>query len=281
MRSQRTAIVLSLAAAGAALIGGFEVGATGRPSARQAASVQARYAVAAALARDDKTDYDRGLNRGQIAGDARGRQQGRDTGAARGAAAGKADAGRADSAQTRGRGAATGVARLAGTGGVLVVGDSLEVLSSPYLARHLPSVPLTVNVKGGYSSLQIFELFRQGFRPSQSVIVFDAGTNDNPAYPEILDGRLRAVAKIVGDRCLVVPTIHGLTVDGIDSTGKNRVVRAFARSRPGTQVPDWAGFMAQHPELMQRDDLHPIAAGADARAELVAEGVRACLRGRR
>jgi hypothetical protein len=126
-------------------------------------------------------------------------------------------------------------------GGVLVVGDSLEELTSPYLKQYLPGVPLTVNAVGGYNSFQIFDLFQESYDPSQSVIVFDAGTNDNPAYPEILAGNLQKVAETVGDRCMVVPTIHGFTVDGIDNTGKNNVVAAFAASRPGTQTPDWAG----------------------------------------
>lgn len=167
-----------------------------------------------------------------------------------------------------------------GRGGqVLVVGDSLEVLTAPYLQRHLPGTKLTINAKGGYSSLQIFDLFRASFSPSQSVVVFDAGTNDNPNYPQILAGRLEAVSRVVGDRCLVVPTIHGLTVDGVTSRGKNRVVRAFAASRPGTQVPDWARAVREHPELMQADDLHPVAAGADYRAQLIAAAVRACMLG--
>ena len=168
-------------------------------------------------------------------------------------------------------------ARAAGDGGVLVVGDSLEVLTSPYLKRYLPGVPLTVNAEGGYNSIQIFDLFNQSYDPSQSVIVFDAGTNDNPAYPEILAGNLDKVASMVGGRCLVVPTIHGFTVDGVDNTGKNRVVRSFAASHPKTQTPDWAGFVEANPDLMQADDLHPIAEGADARARLIARGIRACL----
>jgi hypothetical protein len=167
-----------------------------------------------------------------------------------------------------------------GSGGeVLVVGDSLEVLTSPYLQRHLPGVKLTINAKGGYSSLQIYELFRDSFAPSQSVVVFDAGTNDNPNYPQILQGRLNAVAAAVGDRCLVVPTIHGLVVDGVTSRAKNRVVRAFAASRPGTQVPDWAGAIRQYPQLLQPDKLHPTPAGADYRAQLIAQGVQGCLLG--
>lgn len=169
------------------------------------------------------------------------------------------------------------LARASGDGGALVVGDSLEELTSPYLQRYLPGVPLTVNAVGGYNSYQILELFEESYDPSQSVIVFDAGTNDNPAYPQILAENLSKVAAAIGDRCMVVPTIHGLTVNGIDSSGKNRVVHAFAASRPGTQVPDWAGAVAAHPELMQSDNLHPIPEGADYRAQLIAQGIQACL----
>ena len=160
---------------------------------------------------------------------------------------------------------------------VLVVGDSLADLTSPYLSRYLPGAELTINAVGGSNSYQIFDLFQESYDPSQSVIVFDAGTNDNPAYPQILAGNLEKVAAAVGDRCMVVPTIHGLTVNGIDNTGKNEAVAAFAASRPGTQVPDWATAEETHPELMQADDLHPIAAGADLRARLIAHGIKACL----
>jgi hypothetical protein len=164
-----------------------------------------------------------------------------------------------------------------GEGGVLVVGDSLEVLTSPYLERYLPDLPLTVNAEGGYNSYQIFDLFRESYDPAQSVIVFDAGTNDNPAYPQILAGNLEAVAGTIGDRCMVVPTIHGFTVDGVGNEGKNRVVAEFAASRPGTQTPDWARGATTRPDLMLADDLHPTPEGADYRAQLIARGVRGCL----
>jgi hypothetical protein len=163
------------------------------------------------------------------------------------------------------------------SGGVLVVGDSLEELTSPYLAKFLPGVPLTIDAAGGYNSYQIFDLFQESYDPSQRVIVFDAGTNDNPSYPQILAGNLAKVAAIVGDRCVVVPTIHGLHPGGIDDSGKNRVVAEFAASRPGTQTPDWQRAALRHPELMQADDLHPIDAGAELRARLIAQGVMGCL----
>lgn len=164
-----------------------------------------------------------------------------------------------------------------GSGGVLVVGDSLEELTSPYLAKYLPGVPLTVNAVGGSNSYQILELFEESYDPSQSVIVFDAGTNDNPSYPQILAENLSKVAATVGNRCMVVPTIHGLHPSGVSDAGKNRTVAEFAASRPGTEVPDWAGFVHSHPELMQPDHLHPIEAGAEARARLIAQGVLGCL----
>lgn len=167
-------------------------------------------------------------------------------------------------------------ARAAGGGSVLVVGDSLEVLTSPYLKRYLPGVPLTVNAEGGYNSYQIRELFEESYDPSQSVIVLDAGTNDNPEYPQILAGNLAAVAAAIGERCMVVPTIHGFTVNGVDNTGKNRAVEAFAASRPGTQVPDWGRVAETRPELLEVDGLHPTPEGADYRAQLIARGVEDC-----
>lgn len=160
---------------------------------------------------------------------------------------------------------------------VLVVGDSLQELTSPYLSRYLPGVRLTVNAVGGYNSFQIFDLFQESYDPSVDVVVFDAGTNDNPSYPEILAGNLEQVAEIVGDRCMVVPTIHGLHPGGVDDSGKNRVVAEFAASRPGTQVPDWQRAVFTHPELMQADNLHPSEEGADYRAQLIAQGVEGCL----
>lgn len=160
---------------------------------------------------------------------------------------------------------------------VLVVGDSLEELTSPYLSRYLPGTEVVVNAVGGSNSYQIFDLFQESYEPSDSVIVFDAGTNDNPSYPQILAGNLAKVAAIVGNRCMVVPTIHGLHPGGVSDAGKNRTVAEFAASRPGTQVPDWNGFVAAHPELMQADNLHPIAAGAELRAQLIAQGVEGCL----
>lgn len=169
-------------------------------------------------------------------------------------------------------------AQAAPRGSVLVVGDSLEELSSPYLSHYLPGVELTVNAVGGSNTFEILALFEESYDPSQQVIVFDGGTNDNPNYPQILEENLAKVAATVGpERCMVVPTVHGYTVEGTGNEGKNSVVRRFAAARPGTQTPEWAGFVHEHPELMQSDGLHPIEAGSEARAGLIAQGILGCL----
>jgi lysophospholipase L1-like esterase len=160
---------------------------------------------------------------------------------------------------------------------VLVVGDSLEELTSPYLPNYLPGVKLTVDAVGGTNTYEILDLFEETYDPSQNVIVFDGGTNDNPNYPQILEENLAKVAAAVGDRCMVVPTIHGYTVEGADNHGKNSVVHRFAASRPGTQTPDYASLVNHDPGLLQSDNLHPTEEGAERRAELIAQGILGCI----
>ena len=275
-------IVGALVAVAGVLAGGYLLGASRAPDEHDARAERAA-AQRIAFKRAYAKGYDRGLSRGRAAGAAAGRRAGATRGAREGRAAARSTIHRA-LVLTRARSSASESEAerasgrpLPGSGGVLVVGDSLEVLTSPYLKKYLPSASLTINAEGGYSSPQIYKLFQESYEPPQSVIVFDAGTNDNPAYPEILAGRLQTVAQQIGNRCMVIPTIHGLTVNGINSAGKNRVVRDFAASRPGTQTPDWARVVATHPELMQPDNLHPVPAGADFRARLIARGVKACL----
>ena len=48
-----------------------------------------------------------------------------------------------------------------------------------------------MNAVGGSNTYEIYDLFEESYDPSQSVIVFDAGTNDNPAYPRSSPGTCR------------------------------------------------------------------------------------------
>lgn len=268
-----------------AFVVGLTVGLSTANSAEEAGAEEAEAfssSFAASEAAAWGPQFAKGLARGVIDGRLTGAGKGREEAKARAELAlaptqGERSESRKDIGYTGGD-LGLGGPPLDGDGDVLVVGDSLEVLTGPYLEQYLPrGARLTHNAVGGYNSMQIFDLFKESFDPSHSVVVFDAGTNDNPNYPQILAERLEAVADAVGNRCLVVPTIHGLTVGGTGNAGKNRVVRQFAASRPGTQTPDWAGAVQSNPGMMQPDNLHPTAEGAALRASLIAEGVRACL----
>ena len=138
---------------------------------------------------------------------------------------------------------------------------------------------LTVNAVGGSNSYQILELFEKATTPPSRRSSSTPGTDDFSLYPQILAENLNNGAATVGNRCMVVPTIYGLRTGGVDDEGKNRVVHEFAAFGPRTQTPDWNRAEAPtHPELMQADDLHPIEAGADLPAQLIAPaGVQACL----
>jgi hypothetical protein len=167
---------------------------------------------------------------------------------------------------------------LYGSGGVLVVGDSLEVLTIPHLKKELRDIPLTTSAVGGYNSRQVYNLFRKSYIKDHSIIVFDAGTNDNPNYPEILEKQLNKVISTIGKkRCLVLPTIHGLTVDGVNSNGKNSVLRKTKRNHRLTFLPDWRSIAREKKRLMA-DNLHPNTQGAALRARIIAKAVRRCLR---
>lgn len=269
-------LLLAGLVAGAAMLG-YWLGAAGAHSEAEAAAAR-NGAARVAEPRGYARGFRRGVAEGGIDGRGTGARQARASGARLGAAAGAEGVSAMVDALQAAQDAenAARSKKLAGGRGVLVVGDSMELLTGTYLRKYLPSQPLTINAVGGYSSPRIFGLFEQSFRPSHSVIVFDAGTNDAPVYPQILAAQLRKVAARIGDRCMVVPTIKGLPVNGVTAAGKNRVIRAFAESRPGTQMPDWASE-ANDLSLLQPDGLHPRPAGADRRAQIIAEAVQTCL----
>jgi lysophospholipase L1-like esterase len=166
--------------------------------------------------------------------------------------------------------AAPGAAAQAGP--VLVVGDSLEVGTGPYLRAQLRSVELDIDAKTGRSSTQGLVALRQDLRPRYRVVVFDLGVNDGAAAP--VAANLAAARQITGHRCLVVATLHG---PGAYVVPANRAIRGFADANPQVVLVDWDA--AADPALLNPDGVHPTPAGYAARARVVADGIGACLAG--
>jgi hypothetical protein len=160
--------------------------------------------------------------------------------------------------------------------GTLVIGDSLEVGSGPYLRGVLPGA--RVDAEKGRTSSQGVRVLASRLTPSDQVIVFPLGTNDSPANPGALAASLGAVRQLAGDRCIVVATIARPPVGGASVAGLNRVVEQFA-GQTGAQVADWHTVVRSIPSLLGRDGIHATGEGYSLRASLLAEAVQGCLLG--
>ena len=164
-------------------------------------------------------------------------------------------------------------------GGVLVVGDSLEVGTSPYLRGLLQGVPLTVDAETSRPSSTGVEVLRSKLQSSDSVVVFDLGTNDDPAQPQALASDLAAVRQISAGRCVVVATLNRPPYNGVPIDGLNQAVRSFAAGSAPAQLVDWHAAAMANPGLLGSDGVHATSSGYATRAQLIAQGIQRCLSG--
>ena len=163
-----------------------------------------------------------------------------------------------------------------GGGAVLVIGDSLEVGSAPYLRQALDGVPLDVDAEPGRTSAQGLRVLAQRLRPEHGAVVFPLGTNDTGA--DSFAANLDAARGLAGGRCLVVATIARPPLRGSPAGPLNRVVGRFA-AQGAVQVADWRSAAVSTPGVLGRDRLHASGRGYALRASLLAEAVQACLLG--
>ena len=161
-------------------------------------------------------------------------------------------------------------------GPVLVVGDSLSVGIEPYLPQELGDRPLTIDAKTGRPSSSGVEVLRSLISPEHEVVVFDLGTNDDPALPEALAADLEDARALAADRCLVIATINRPPLNGVSDQGLNLAVDRFAAGTPGVQVVDWRGAVAANPGLLAADGVHALPEGYALRARLFAQAIDAC-----
>lgn len=160
---------------------------------------------------------------------------------------------------------------------MLVIGDSLEVGSGPYLRGALGDVPVDIDAERSRTSGQGVRVLASRLRPEHGVVVFPLGTNDSPSNPDGLAASLAAAAQLAGDRCMVVATIARPRLRGVSVAGLNRVVESFA-GQTGAQVMDWRSA-ASTPGVLGRDGVHATGQGYALRGSLLAEAVQGCLLG--
>lgn len=157
---------------------------------------------------------------------------------------------------------------------VLVVGDSLEVGTAPYLRGQLRGLAaLAVDARVGRPSGEGLRVLRAKLSPADDVVVFDLGTNDGS--PAVLGADLAGAAAAVGDRCLVVSSIVRPRLGG-PLTG---VVESFVSAHPNVQVVPWRETVAGSRGVIRGDGVHATPRGYALRAKLVAETIQSCLSG--
>ena len=163
------------------------------------------------------------------------------------------------------------------TGSVLVVGDSLQVGSGPYLETALGALSSEIDHRTGRGSAEGLSVLRSRLRDDHAAVVFDLGTNDDPGQPEALASNLAAAREAVGTRCLVVATILRPAVNGVTDAGLNAAVQRFADESPTVQLVDWRGLATGTPGTLYPDGIHARPEGYQARGRLLARAVKSCL----
>jgi lysophospholipase L1-like esterase len=171
---------------------------------------------------------------------------------------------------------ATSASAQAPGGPVLVVGDSLEVGSSPYLRQALARTRVDVDAERSRTSTAGLRVLASRLRPDHEVVVFPLGTNDLSAAT--LGSSLAAAQELAGGRCMVVATISRPNQRGSTTAELNGAVEAFA-SQSGAQVMDWRSAALSTPGALGRDRIHATGQGYALRASLLAEAVQGCLLG--
>jgi hypothetical protein len=158
---------------------------------------------------------------------------------------------------------------------VLYIGDSLGVGTAPYLRSQLGGTGLEVDAEIGRPSGAGVDVLGSLIAPEHDVVVFDLGTNDDPAAPEALASGLAEARRIAGDRCLVIATLNRPPLNGVPIDGLNRAVTSFAARDPSVSLVDWHAAAASRPGMLI-DGVHADADGYALRSRLFAEAISSC-----
>lgn len=158
---------------------------------------------------------------------------------------------------------------------VLYVGDSLGVGTTPYLRGLLPGTPIRADNRVGRPTPEALGVLAKLLRPSDTVVVFDSGTNDDPRATNAYAARLQQARRLAGNRCLVLVTLNRPRIGRGTAAGMNAVVANLAYSDPNLQVADWASVVNRR--ILSRDGIHANGQGYAIRARLVGQAIQECV----
>jgi hypothetical protein len=156
----------------------------------------------------------------------------------------------------------------------LVLGDSLGLVVYPWLADELPDRYVSYESEVGRDTPGTAKKLA-GLGSIPPVVIVSSGTNDG--YAAVVEETARTMlAKLGSQRCVV--WVDVVRPDGIGDTAgaiNSAIDRAIA-GRSNVRVLRWSAMVAEHPEWMSGDGIHPNEAGAQARSAAFAAAAQGC-----
>jgi hypothetical protein len=160
---------------------------------------------------------------------------------------------------------------------VLVLGDSLGLDVYAWLADLLPdryvSYAAVVGRDTPTTLVALRQLDAQGDVPP--VVLVSLGTNDVDA------GSFRQAAESIlttlgPNRCVVWSDVVRPASIGGGAQAINDVIDDLGRTHSNLRIFHWSALVAQHPDWLSGDGIHPGDDGAQARAQAFADAALAC-----
>ena len=163
---------------------------------------------------------------------------------------------------------------LAASAPTLVLGDSLGLTVYPWLADLLPDRYVSYEAEVGRSTASTAAALEDMTRIPRVVIV-SSGTNDQSAS-DLRAQATRILDRLGPRRCVVWVDVARPDRVGDPQAEINAAIDRAVAGRSNVRVLRWSGMIAEHPEWLSGDGVHPDQEGAQARAQAFADAALAC-----
>lgn len=159
---------------------------------------------------------------------------------------------------------------------VLVLGDSLGLDVYAWLADLLPDRYVSYAAVVGRNTPDTLTALRQ-LNPADvpPVVLISLGTNDLDAA-SFRSAAESILATLGPNRCVVWSDIVRPESFGEGNAPINDAIAELARAHPNVHVFHWSALVAQHPDWIAGDGIHPGEQGAQARAQGFADAALTC-----
>lgn len=156
----------------------------------------------------------------------------------------------------------------------LVLGDSLGLVAYPYLADLLPDRYVSYAAEVGRATAGTARALGK-LASIPPVVLVSSGTNDGTTE-ELTTAATEILDALGAQRCVVWVDVVRPDSVGDPAAEMNAALDAVVAGRTNVTVLRWSAMVAEHPEWLAGDGIHPTEDGAKARAKAYADASAAC-----